>query len=502
MKLIKKLSHRFIVGALILSLGMTPLTVRASQDTEPQQEAASNLPDSNTWANWPAGPSVAAESAIVMEADTGMILYAKNIDAKNYPASITKIMTALVTLEQCELDEEITYSYHATHSIEYGSSSIARTEGEILTVEESLYALMLESANECANALAEHISGSTEEFAKLMNAKAKELGCTNTNFMNANGLHDENHYTSAHDMALITQAAIANEDFRTICSTKQYILRATNKNDEQLTMNNHHYMISAYKTSKFLDDTVFAGKTGYTSDALNTLVTCATRNGMDIIAVTMRTASSGVRGEPLFSDTALLLDYADNFRRFNIAENETTFIVDNAYSFVMDSDGISDTSASLLSIDPEGSIILPKDFSFTDAKPSLKLEEDGEISSAYLTYEYAGQTVGRAAVTLQQESVEEFQFDETESSEEETNLTSEESEEETKFFIINFKIIFIVLGILAVLVILLFLLRAFCIKNRKAIMKMIRNYRKRKALRQRRRRKRRRAQRRRYYDDY
>ena len=148
---------------------------------------------------------------------------------------------------------------------------------------------MMESANECSNAIAEHISGSTEAFADLMNQRAAELGCSNTHFVNPHGLPDENHYTCPRDMALIAREVIKHEKFRQIAGTPRYTLRATNKKDEELLMNNHHYMINSYKTSRFLDDTVFAGKTGYTTVALNTLVTCATRNGMDLIVVTMKT---------------------------------------------------------------------------------------------------------------------------------------------------------------------------------------------------------------------
>ena len=158
MGLKKNILYRLLTGVFATFLACSPLMVHATEMTESQLAYAKTI-ESNSWENWPMGPAVYAQSAIVMEADTGMILYAKDMEAKHYPASITKIMTALVTLEHCELNEEIEYSYHATHSIEYGSSSIARTEGEILTVEESLYALMLASANECANALAEHIAG-------------------------------------------------------------------------------------------------------------------------------------------------------------------------------------------------------------------------------------------------------------------------------------------------------------------------------------------------------
>ena len=414
-----------------------------------------------------------------MEADTGMILYAKDMEAKHYPASITKIMTALVTLDNCELNEEIEYSYHATHSIEYGSSSIARTEGEILTVEESLYALMLASANECANALAEHIAGSIEDFAVLMNEKAKELGCVNTHFSNANGLHDENHYTCAYDMALITKAALENEDFRRISGEDYYTLRATNKNDEELLIQNHHYMISSYRTNKYLDDTIFSGKTGYTSDALNTLVTCGKRNDMDVIVVTMRTQSTGERGVPLFTDTAALLDYANNFQRFNISDNETTFVVDNAYDFSVDTEDFKN-SGSLISIDKDSCVILPNAVSFQDAVPSITFEEQDGNSKAYLTYEFAGQIVGKASITLDENTEEEFSFSETESTGELSGQSG------PKFITINVTLIFAIFLGIAALVLIIYLIYRLYLKNRAKIRKSINIYQKRKFLKRRR----------------
>lgn len=474
-----------LAGILACTL-LLPMTALAAEDQiQAEMQAAYNKTiESNEWENWPAGPAIYAESAIVMEADTGVILYAKDIESKRYPASITKIITALIALEQCDLEEEITYSYHATHSIDYGSSSIARTEGEVLTVEESLYGLMLASANECANALAEHISGSTEEFAKLMNQKAEELGCVNTHFSNANGLHDENHYTCAYDMALITQAALENEDYRRISGTDYYTLRATNKNDETLWMQNHHYMIAPYKTDNFLDDTVFSGKTGYTTDALNTLVTCGTRNGMDIIVVTMRTRSTAEKGVPLFSDTAALLDYANNFQELNIADNEKTFLVDNAYDFSVDAND-TNASASLISIDEANSIILPNTAAFSDAVPSISFEENADGNTAWLTYEYAGQFVGKTSIKLEETAAGELEFDETESGE-------NTREDGVNFITINLKIVFIIVLILFVFLIFGLLIYNFYQKNRAKIRKAIRIYKKRRFLKYKRNRRRRR----------
>ena len=474
----KHLFYKLISGVFAVSLAFSPLTVQAAEITESQLAYEKPI-ESNGWDSWPTGPSVYAQSAIVMEADTGMILYAKDMEAKHYPASITKIMTALVTLDHCELNEEIEYSYHATHSIEYGSSSIARTEGEILTVEESLYALMLASANECANALAEHIAGSIEDFAVLMNEKAKELGCVNTHFSNANGLHDENHYTCAYDMALITKAALENEDFRRISGEDYYTLRATNKNDEELLIQNHHYMISSYRTNKYLDDTIFSGKTGYTSDALNTLVTCGKRNDMDVIVVTMRTQSTGERGVPLFTDTQALLDYANNFQRYNISDNENTFVVGNAYDFSVDTEELN-SSGSLISIDKDSCVILPNTVSFQDATPSITFEEQDGVDKAFLTYEFAGQTVGKASISLEENSEEEFNFSEMESNGE---LSTQNG---PKFITINVTLIFAVLLGIAALVLIIYLIYRLYLKNRAKIRKSINIYQKRKFLKRRR----------------
>lgn len=458
-------------AALACSILAAPLTSYAAENTAVDGAALTKTIESNSWESWPAGPAVNAESAIVMEADTGMILYAKDIEAKRYPASITKILTALIALENCELDEEITYSYYATHSIEYGSSSIARTEDEVLTLEETLYGLMLSSANECANAIAEHVAGSIDEFAVMMNEKAKELGCVNSNFVNANGLHDENHYTCAYDMALITRAAIANEDFRRIAGSPKYHLRSTNKNPNELDLQNHHYMIYPYRTSRFLDDTVFAGKTGYTTDALNTLMTCGRRNDMDVIVITMRTYSiSGAKGEPLYPDTAALLDYANNFHKLNISENEQTFVVGNAYDFSLESDG-EQAESSLISIDKDSTIILPNDVSFSDADASIVFDESSDGNKAYLTYEYAGQTVGRAPITL--EAVRD---------EDEFSQTDAGGSEQPKFIMINLKVILIVVLVLLLIVILALSIRRFYRKNRAKIRKAVQIYRKKRFL--------------------
>ena len=193
---------------------------------------------------WPSGVSIEADGGILMDADTGTILYGKNMDQPYYPASITKILTALIVLERCSLDEMVEFSYDDVYNVEAGSSSAGIDEGDVLTVRDCLYALLLASANESANALACHISGSREAFADLMNEKAASLGCTGSHFANPSGLNDENHYTTAHDMALITREAIKNPVFLEINGTRSYQLAPTKRSPEGGYVANHHRMLN------------------------------------------------------------------------------------------------------------------------------------------------------------------------------------------------------------------------------------------------------------------
>ena len=206
---------------------------------------------------------------------------------------------------------------------------------------------------------------------------------------------------------------------------------------------------------------------------------------MDVIVVTMRTRSTGEKGVPLFTDTAALLDYANNFQKLNISDNENTFVVGNAYDFSVDSNDL-DTASSLISIDKHSSVILPNQASFADAVPSITFVENENGNKAYLTYEYAGQTVGRAMITLEENIEEEFQFSRIESDEEKT------SDEGPKFITINLKVIFIIIAGIFVFLLLVFLIYRFYEMNRAKIRKAINIYQKRRFLRRKRYRSRRR----------
>ena len=192
------MKKRFLPFLMALSLIFPSFSAFAEEaETAPEENITAETQTSDL--------TLAAETAVLMDAASGEVLYAKNADQKMYPASITKLMTILLALEHGKLTDEITFSHDAVYNIEPGSAHIAIMEGETLTLEQVLRAIILRSANEASNGAAEYVDGSVEAFAKHMTERAKELGCKNTNFVNANGLHEENHYTTAYDLALIAK---------------------------------------------------------------------------------------------------------------------------------------------------------------------------------------------------------------------------------------------------------------------------------------------------------
>lgn len=319
MNLIKRQQLKRFAGIFILSAFLinsyAPVLVQAAQPgteaqkPEEKKEEAPAVPKSYNWEiqsdkikGWPFGPKVAAETAILMDLDNQNILYAKNIDEKRYPASTTKVMTALLAIENSTPDEQVTFSAKAVNSIEPGSTHIGIKPNEILTMEQSLYAILLASANEVSNGVAEHIAGTIPAFVDMMNERAAALGCTNTHFTNPSGLHNDDHYTTARDLAVISCEAFKNEMFRNIIKTPYFIEPKTNITDEERWLNNHHKMIT---DSALLYEGCLGGKTGYTTDAGNTLVTYAERNGLRLCCVVLADANLAYS----YSDTAAILDY-------------------------------------------------------------------------------------------------------------------------------------------------------------------------------------------------
>ncbi|MBQ6867853.1 MAG: D-alanyl-D-alanine carboxypeptidase, partial [Clostridia bacterium] len=294
----------------------------------------------------------------------GQILYDKNMHQKMFPASITKVMTGMLALENAKPEDIITMSHYAVFSIGRGTSHIALDENEQVTVEQAMYALAIESANDAANGLAEHVAGSTEDFANMMNEKAKECGALNTHFVNPHGLHDEEHYTTAYDMARITMAAIKTEGFNTYFGATKYEIPPTNKQEETRYLRSSNDLLKG----QYDCEGIFMSKNGWTGEAKNTLITAAERNGVTLIAVVMKSGKT----EEKFEDTAKLLNWGfDNYKAHTISGEE---IASNAPSTL--DIGEEGDKVYLGTFDaPDVTIMLPKDvssdkisFSFTDIK--------------------------------------------------------------------------------------------------------------------------------------
>lgn len=349
---------------------------------------------------WPEGLDTTSPSAIVMEMSTGTVLYEKNSTEKLYPASITKIMTVMIALEHSDLNEIVTFSNASIDNTE--GSGIARDYGEQMTMEDCLYAIMLASANECAYAVAEHVAGDIESFAKLMNEKAAELGCVNTNFVNPHGLHDDNHYTCSYDMALIGKAAYANETFRIITGTKARMIPPTNKHEEETPLQNHNKLLHRYQSGNYVYKYCTGGKTGYTTDANSTLVTFAEKDGMKLVSVVMNTDRTSE-----WTDSIAMFNYGfDNFHLVNVVENETKYGVQEKVN-----DGGLGGNQPFVIIDDGASVILPKTAEFAEAKSSIAYNNEVSEVAGTITYTYAGRIVGVADIVATGVDLEGFVFD-------------------------------------------------------------------------------------------
>ncbi len=269
---------------------------------------------SNSVAGWPQGQAIQAAAGVVLDLDTGTFLYSKNCDRQLYPASITKIMTCLLVLENADLDGVMTCS-PIVYELDENASNTGLSEGEQMTIRDALYTLMLESANDTANALAEYVGGSMEGFAQMMNDKAASLGCTGTHFSNPSGLHADDHYTTAHDMALIAQACYANEGFRTLCGTVEYEIPPTNMYEETRYLSNHHQMLKM--DSEYYTSWCTGGKTGFTQMAWNTLVTYGEKDGRRLVCVLMH----GNGADQNYLETIDLLNYGfNNFKNVYMSD--------------------------------------------------------------------------------------------------------------------------------------------------------------------------------------
>ena len=309
----KKIHSGLIALGLCCSLFLqTP--VLAAEETA--DAAAVSAISTNDIAGWPQGPDITSTAAVIMEDSTNTTLYAKNMEQVLYPGATVKVMTTLLALENTQLSDQVTMTATGVSGVTDGGANISAQIDEVFTVEQCLYAIMLASANDVALQLAEHIGGSVDGFVQMMNARATELGCTNTVFTNPTGLPDENQHTTAHDMALIMKAAADNESFQTIASTTSYTIPATNVSGGERVLTNNFSMLTNTNAAYYQYCT--GGREGYTEASGSTLVCSAQKNGITLIAVVLQ-GTSGTTA----TEAASLLNYGfDNFNMLSLGDND------------------------------------------------------------------------------------------------------------------------------------------------------------------------------------
>lgn len=410
--MIKSLLHRLLAASLCAAVTLlVPLTAYADSDYQAQMEERKTLPiQSNEIEGWPEGPAIGAESAILMEMNTHTILYAKNIHEELYPASTTKIMTCLLAAQNCGMDELVTFSHDAVYGVPSDGSNMGIDEGEVITMEQAMYGILVGSANEAASAVGEHVAEALgleptqETFASLMNEKAAELGCENTHFVNANGLFDENHYTSAYDLALIGCEFFNNELLCKMSSTSNYNIPATATQPDDIWINSKNQL---YKGKEHAYPYLLGSKTGFVSQARQTLVSGAEKDGMKLVCVVFMEESPYQ-----FTDTIQLFNYGfENFQKLMVNENETKYKIDNLDSFDTGNDLFGD-STPLMNMESDAYIILPDTATFEDAKSTLEYADTTDTPDlvATIQYTYLDVPVGSCDIYFSKNQEQTFRF--------------------------------------------------------------------------------------------
>lgn len=266
--------------------------VTATPTPDPHTEYYNQAPDTDSIKEWPAGPKIEGESAILMDMSTGTVLYAKNADKAQYPASITKIMTALLAFQYGNMDDVVTITQENV-TLEEGSQVIGFVPGDQVTMDQLVHGLLVYSGNDAASAIATHIGGSTEEFVSMMNSYAAKLGCTGTHFTNPHGLQDENHYTTPYDIYLMLKEALKYPEFTEITQMSSYTLAYKNSEGADMSvslMATDQYLTGESTAPKGI--TILGGKTGTTSDAGNCLaLLCQDAYGEPYISIVMGASS-------------------------------------------------------------------------------------------------------------------------------------------------------------------------------------------------------------------
>lgn len=454
-KLYKSMIVRISLATLLCStlIFSLPATVYANVDYEEQMEERKTLPiQTNEIENWPEGPAIGAESAILMEMNTHTILYAKNIHEELYPASTTKIMTCLLAAQNCNLDEKVTFSHNAVYNVPSDGSNMGIDEGETITLEQAMYGVLVGSANEAASAVGEHVAQALgkeptqKAFAEIMNEKAAQLGCQNTHFTNANGLFDENHYTSAYDLALIGCEFFNNELLCKMSSTPNYNIPPSATQPDDIWVNSKNKL---FHGKEYEYEYLLGSKTGFVSQSRQTLVSGAEKNGMKLVCVVFMEETPHQ-----FEDTIKLFNYGfENFKKLVVNENESKYKINSVDSFDTGNDLFGD-STPLMTMDKDAYIILPNTAEFSDVASTLNYTSD-HISDVIATveYTYSGVSVGNCNILFSRAETTDFDFAADADSEEPSAMqtdTSSETKDNSSQNVIFINVKKVIIGILAI----------------------------------------------------
>ena len=368
-------------------------------------------------------PEISADAAILIDSSSEKVLYSKNENQKMYPASTTKILTAILTIENCNLNDVVTVPYEAISSITSGYSVAALQAGEQLTVEQLLQVMLVHSANDAANVLAFHVSGSIENFAELMNNKVSELGLTNTHFTNPSGMHDENHYTTAYDLAIIMKYCMKNDTFRSLSSLKYCTIPATNKYDVRVFNTTNELLIYDNRdvSSNYYYKYAIAGKTGYTTQAKNCLVSVAKKENLELICVVLSAGIYPNNVSAKFVDTKSIFDYGyNNYTIKKLREK------DAIATQIEIGNGTKETRNLDLLISDDLSALVTQDEFDTEFEPQIELQDNLFAPIAQ------GQVVGKITYTI-----DGIQYS--------SNLLASHSVEQSGFITIVVQIILVIL---------------------------------------------------------
>ena len=309
--------------------------------------------------------TLASQGAVLIDSNSGKILYGKNENEKLYPASTTKILTAILAIEKCNPTDKITASYDAVMSLPSGYSNAAIQPGETLEFQDLLDMFLIHSANEIGTIFAEHISGNVENFAKLMNQKAAELGCTNSNFTNPSGIHDENHYSTAYDMALIARYCMKNQTFRNTVSKTSCKIAATDKYEERYFRNTNDLL---NPSSDYYYEYAIGTKTGYTSQAKRCLIATSLKDNLELITVVLGTQSA--TPDTRYLDTINLFEYGYSNYKIKKIATKNSIVKD-----ITVENGTKDTQNVSLLVKDDITGIVPANVNLTNLDYSIKLND-------------------------------------------------------------------------------------------------------------------------------